>query len=453
MIKDYLLLSNSIKGIFYATLVTFFLPFITNASRRLLFLVLSIVLILAVGLLFSGNRSGWLGCLSGIAFIIYINIKVRRAKKLFVKRAFISLTIAFVCFAFFYKTESSAGRKYIYSISAEMLKKNWVSGVGFGKFKGMFNEYQANYFVFHDIDSRRALLADNTFYAFNDYLQWGIETGIAGVFAMLLSLYLLIRRIRWLQRKYENKKILVASAATLICIGVAALFSYPLQIIPIQTIVLICIGIILFHPGSRQKAENRVGFRITWLFRTLFCGLACIFIVSSMRVMQRKAGVKEAFELAITGYKKQALAKYEELIMRFPKHGDIIYLYAEQLYYTNRLHEALSAIKEAKKYYVDNKVYSLEAKIEDELDLREEAENSYLRAVYMVPNRMRSRFDLLNYYLNQRDTMKAVYWANSILGMPVKIPSEITANLQGQTKKILLKIDVQGHQLMKKKER
>ena len=50
-----------------------------------------------------------------------------------------------------------------------MLKDNWLWGIGHGQFKAKYNEYQAAYFSSHSIDSKEAVLADNSIYAFNDF--------------------------------------------------------------------------------------------------------------------------------------------------------------------------------------------------------------------------------------------------------------------------------------------
>ena len=81
---------------------------------------------------------------------------------------------------------------------------------------------------------------------------------------------------------------------------------------------------------------------------------------------------------------------------------------AQQLYYSNRLAEAKEILDNCRLYYVDNKVYKLKADIEKELKMYPEAEKSYLRAIYMVPNRMGSRLDLLNFYVARNDTTKAI---------------------------------------------
>jgi hypothetical protein len=61
----------------------------------------------------------------------------------------------------------------------------------------------------------------------------------------------------------------------------------------------------------------------------------------------------------------------------------------------------------------------------------------------MVPNRMGSRFELMNFYLSQKDTINAIKWANSILKMPVKVPSERTAYMLKATRAELEKLKQQ----------
>jgi hypothetical protein len=52
----------------------------------------------------------------------------------------------------------------------------------------------------------------------------------------------------------------------------------------------------------------------------------------------------------------------------------------------------------------------------------------------MVPNRMLSRKNLLDFYIERKDTINALYWANSIVNMPVKVRSNITDQLQEKAK-------------------
>lgn len=211
------------------------------------------------------------------------------------------------------------------------------------------------------------------------------------------------------------------------------MFSYPMQIIPIQALVLICVGIIIFFPlTSSSKVESVINA----LVKLGFIFLNIYFIINSIKAVKRKSDVKKAFELSLIGKKSEALRKYEKVLSRHEGKGDVMLLYAEQLYYTNRLREALVILNHAKKYYVDNKLYRLKATIEAELGLFNEAERDFLHSIYMVPNRMTSRFELMNFYLNAGDSIKARNWAKSIVEMPIKVPSFRTELMLKETKKI-----------------
>ena len=437
---DFFLIPNkSIAGIFWAVILLFIFSYYFRQKKKweILALVL-LTLPISCLLLTSESRAGWLGCITGLFYVAYQHISARQRKKLF-----IAATL-FICLFFlalvFYKSDSSSGRKHIYKISSGILRDNWVSGIGLGKLKSHFNEYQANYFFNHSIDNKTALLADNTFYALNDYLQWGIETGLSGLLFLVFILYLIVRRVLFLQKEYNKKPIITAASSGFICIGTASLFSYPMQIWQLQFLALVFIGIIIFLPLVTDSLSLTKKI-VTILIRTTYILLSCFFLFSTISLLKRKRMAKNAFELARAGYRTKAIEEYKKLSSFYPVNGANNLLLAEQLYYSNKLDEALIALQETKKYYVDHKVYKLQAQIENELGKYADAEKSYLRAIYMVPNRMGSRFDLMNFYISRADTLNAVNWANSILKMPVKVPSERSETMLRATKEVLSKLE------------
>lgn len=430
-----IIFNNSIFGILCAAIFIFLLPFIK--SKYLWVKSLSILLSFSVLciLILSNSRSGWLGAFVGAIYLIFLS-----AKKYWIfKRKRIAFFLALVSFLFLltilskYKSDSTKGRLHIYHLSLKLLRENWLHGIGFQKFRVEFNEQQAAYFSNRSLDNNISLLADNTFYAFNDTLQWIIETGIVGFLILVLFFAFLFRRVILLKKTTQTNCFLKSSISTLICLCTASMFSYPIQVIPIQALVLICVGIIIFFPLTSSSKVESV---IYALVKLGFIFLNIYFIINSIKAVKRKSDVKKAFELSLIGKKSEALRKYEKVLSRYEGKGDVMLLYAEQLYYTNRLREALVILNHAKKYYVDNKLYRLKATIEAELGLFKEAERDFLHSIYMVPNRMTSRFELMNFYLNAGDSIKARNWAKSIVEMPIKVPSFRTELMLKETKKI-----------------
>jgi tetratricopeptide (TPR) repeat protein len=163
-------------------------------------------------------------------------------------------------------------------------------------------------------------------------------------------------------------------------------------------------------------------------------------VVNEWNAGKRKQLEREASELTRSGYKIAALEKYSELVRKHPAYGYGWILYSRQLYYFNRIEEARENLREGMNYFVDNMAYKLKADIEKALGDYAGAEKSYLHAIYMVPNRMGSRFNLLNFYAAENDTAKIIFWGISILKMPVKVVSEKTDILLLQTRSVIEKV-------------
>lgn len=291
-----------------------------------------------------------------------------------------------------------------------------------------------------DIDSKRALLADNTFYAFNDYLQWLAETGILGLVLLGLFIYGLVGRINGLIQVYGSRPALMGAIVSLISLFVAALFSYPFQVLPIQFTALILLGINIFFPD--KKVFRNKGERIfTNVTRLIFVPLSAFFLYHSTLHIRSKNWENKAFQLSLAGRKTDVLDLYRKLATHYPAYGHHKYLYAEQCYYMNQLQKADSTLAEAQKKYIDNRVYSLKAKINFEKGNLKEAEQNYLMVIYTVPNRMMSRYDLVIFYANNKDTLKTLQWAYSIRKMPVKVRSEKTDILLNQVNQLVNELE------------
>lgn len=94
---------------------------------------------------------------------------------------------------FMLKLDSSLGRVLIYKVSGQMLKDNWLSGFGFGKFYEQYLYYQSAYFEKGYYTTKELILAGNTHYVFNEYWKLVVELGIWIIAPLVASLYFYIR--------------------------------------------------------------------------------------------------------------------------------------------------------------------------------------------------------------------------------------------------------------------
>lgn len=433
--------NKSIFSILLASQIAFIIPIVyfykqhkilsNFANLFLIGLIAATVILLS----FTQGRAGCIGLAIAIAYMAYQYLSATIFKRLVLFMALpavVFLTAAILL----YKSDSSNGRLLIYKVSAGMLKENWLWGIGHGQFKIQYNQYQAAYFAAHNIDSKEALLADNTFFAFNDLLQAVIENGLVALLFLAAIILFLVFQIKKAKTNADNKHFFTASVASLLCIVTGTLFSYPLQILPIAIQATLCLCIInSFETEKNFQIElPEIGRKIV---STVFILLSTLLLLHFSFYFNYKRESNQAFELKRAGFRQKAIEKYGHLNSSYVQDGNMLYLYAQELYYINQLIQARETLNRAKKSYCTHDVYKLSAAIESELKNYKQAEADYKTAINMVPNRMASRNELFGFYLERKDTASAIYWANSILNMPVKVASEKTKNIRQKTKKIL----------------
>jgi O-antigen ligase len=430
--------NKSIFSILLASQIAFVLPIWHFYKNKKIFSkpvnrgFLALITASFVLLVSTQGRAGCIGFVLALAYTGYKYLSASRVKRIVLYSVFALLTTAM----FLYKSGSSSGRLLIYKVSKSMLKDNWLWGIGQGQFKIHYNQYQASYFASNNIDSKEALLADNSFYSFNDYFQILIENGLIAFLLLISTLLLLVIQIKKPDENPDNMHLFTASIASFICILTGSLFSYSLQIFPIAVQATFCLCIINSFQ-SEKKLQVEIPEKGNKIAKCILILLSILLLIHFSFYFNYKRKSNQAFELKRSGFRQKAIEKYRNLSNSYLQEGKILYFYAQELYYTNQLTQAQETLNKVKKLYCTNDVYKLSADIETELQNYVQAEADYKKAIYMVPNRMISRNELFRYYLERKDTANAIYWANSILNMSVKVPSQKTKNIQQKVRKVL----------------
>lgn len=233
--------NKSMFGILLAAQLLFLLPlFSTEIINRqvpiktaLLLLFISMLLLL----FFTFSRSAWIGFAAGSLFIVSQYFPARRKYRVYYW-LILSLSVIGLSSLIFFKQDSTNGRFFIYKIAGAIYKDYWLKGIGWGQYKVKHNLYQAAYFEKHGINSREALLADNTFYAFNDAGQFIIEGGLAGLVLLLLACYYGLKHIRRLSNIKKYRPIYLSATASLLCIVVASFFLIHFMFFPQPLLLL-----------------------------------------------------------------------------------------------------------------------------------------------------------------------------------------------------------------------
>jgi len=163
------------------------------------------------------------------------------------------------------KPMSASGRVLIWKVSAEMFKKNPISGVGFGNFANTYNLYQAEYFVSEKGSVVNKMTAGQIRHAYNWYLETAAEFGIFGLVVFGIFWWLILEEVykTFVPRKTLNARkelevdyVTLGMGGAVLCLMIMSLFQFPRKIIPTYLIFNVALAWIVNANLVTQKSQE-----------------------------------------------------------------------------------------------------------------------------------------------------------------------------------------------------
>jgi hypothetical protein len=369
--------------------------------------------------LLSINRAFMIGSIVGILFLLLAYKKLHPGRKTILFS--LTLLIALIAtLAIYVKSDSSLGRVLIYKISWNMFAEHPFTGIGWGNFQRDYGLYQAQFFQSGNYTQKEFLLAGNTFYAFNDYWQFIVETGIVGALLVFFSTLLAIKTA-WLRLKGNpNDHLLKLLIAMGIIIGSAALFTHVFEYKEFRIAIVLVLSYVFLPNKSRFNIPYSKGVAVITIVI-----IFSLFQYSFKILKVNNYGKwEQAKTLSSIGYISESRLMYAELYTTFKNDIGFLKDYNDALGGENNFGRKIILLKRILNHCTDNISYLKLADVYEEAGMKKEAELAYITSVNIVPSRFIPRGALLNFYLKNRQYKQANYWRNIILSMPVKVPSE-----------------------------
>lgn len=325
----------------------------------------------------SMSRAAWLAL--GVAALVF-GLKelglVNWIRKHIVAAAIASATIIIVVIGvFFLKKDSAIGRLHIWHMELRAITEEPLIGYGKGSVLGVYGDTQAEYFAEKERPEIITKVAGCPEYAFNEYLKIGVEYGIPAMVGVIAVLILVIA----LLLKYRSP-----FAYGLIAFSVFAFFSYPLEAINIKS-------------DAEMKWES-------------------IRYLANM----------ELYEDAV-----------EELA---PLYNDLkdnyryMYDYGYALHKCKRYQESNKILKDGAKISSDPMFYNIIGKNLEAMGLYEDAEQAYMHAHYMVPQRLYPLTLLMRMNIRLGNDNEALRYGKMILDKPVNERHRTMLRLQSDAR-------------------
>jgi len=229
------------------------------------------VLVMIFVVVLTKSRTALIGLgvvLPTILYFYHRGTKTRRIKsKISLRLGVFALLflLAIPCVHYLYelKPVSAVGRTLIWRVSADMVLKNPVSGVGYGNFANVYNFYQGEFFANGGGTEMQKVSASTIRHAYNWYLETAAEFGFFGLVVFGIFWWLVLMEVYKIFKPYKEYKDIevnylnLGMAGSVLCFMIMCLFHFPYKIIPPYLIFNIALAWIV-NTNEREENQPRI---------------------------------------------------------------------------------------------------------------------------------------------------------------------------------------------------
>lgn len=402
--------------------------------------VLAIIIVLPAGM----SRSAWIAALGACLWVyaMYrmdwkrIKRRIRQHKRFYIIGGILGCVLLSGSNTFLYtlKKDSADGRFLMWKITAKAIRKQPITGTGLGGFPAAYAETQAEYMASGKATEQEKWVSGCPEYAFNEYLQIGLEQGVVGLALFTAWLGLLF------YKGIKNKR--YACCGGLMSLAIFAFSSYPLQL-PEFWIVLIFLGAMSVTPDKDEIHENQAesnGHRwgkCIFLMGIAILGIGLFWMQKDYYRAYQKWSKAQMF------YKNKAyeaaLEVYEPLYPLLKHKPEFLFEAAQCLNKTGQYEKANEYLKRAVLLSSDPMLYYVMAKNEQCLGKYRQAEKHLLHAIDILPERIYPYYLLMNLYTEPSyfQPAKLKMAIDSILTKKPKVESSAIKEMKEKARSML----------------
>ena len=403
--------------------------------------IISIILVVPA----TQSRASWLAVVISSGLLLQLRYKflnklfnqLSKLKKVVLVTILTIIIGASLLGIYHFKKGSSDGRLFIWKTSTEIIKDNPIFGVGFDGFKTHYMNYQASYFS-ENGETREAFVADNSNYAFNEFVQFIVENGCIG-FILLSMLCFFIFKAKTNKEERFLEKILKISLLSVVAF---ACFSYPMQILPTKIILFSCLALLSnLDPEKKVVQINKSSATKNFFVKSFSLIVSIIVSYFGYSYTKKLSDSYLIWEEGLENYQygnyEEAIYNFEQVYPFFSKNGEFLMNYGKTLSISKKNKKAIAILSEAK-LYLNNTI--IETALGDAYKSDKQytnAELAYIKAHNMIPVRFYPLYLLVKLYDETNNTKEAVETANKVLEKEVKVQSTAIEEIKLEMEKIL----------------
>jgi len=395
--------------------------FIFHSNKTAKYILYTALIINIIALPSTMSRTAWIAAVVSIIYVLFGSGKfvgvwaalpapVKKHPRFFILIfAFSMLVGAF--FLWHIKHDSAVGRLLLWKISALAIAD--APFFGNENFASAYGAAQEKYFANNDASISEKLAAGSPDYAFNEYLQIGVEYGLLVLLFELVILGFIIRK------SYREKTFGLSGA--LLSIMVFAFASYPLHL-PVFVAVALLILFAIIINNSRKIYAIIIPVSVL-----LFASLN----LSSYN--QKSQNVSSWTRMQILYRNKcygDVVNRYSTIYDSMSWNPRFVYEYGHSLYKTKKYEVAIPILENAARLSADPMPLNILGECHQALQQYTAAETYYCRAANRIPSRLYPHYLLYFLYCDTgNDSLRRIEY-EQVMNITIKTESPATRDLR-----------------------
>lgn len=408
-------------------------------KRKIVKSILIFILIILFSIIPAGmSRTAWIGIILSCTWILAVDNNwghkisniIKSNRNLFWGYTCIGIFCLIIILLFFFmiKKDSANGRFFIWKNTMSLVMENPWNGHGIGEFPYIYGKKQAEYFSDHSFSAVEEKVAGSPEYAFNDYLQLAVETGIIGLVLFLLLIFYSVKR------GVKNRE--YGFVGCIISLSIFSFGSYPFQMSSFWVIG------IFFLAGCTTSKNNRKIIKNRWKTKSLII-LSFLFIIILDNKITDYHSIMNHWDKAQLLINHDGFlaadACYKKILTNYRHNSFFLFEYAKNLIKLEKYKEANDILKQATKLSCDPMIYNVMGQNYQKMKQYKNAESCYQYAVNLLPGRIYPYYLLTKLYAepNFLHKEKAERMANIVLTKQPKIESKAIEEMRSDVRKLL----------------
>ncbi len=412
--------------------------FLYEKKIILRYLLLGSIIMHLFVIVISFSRTSWISCFVTSLMIAY-HFKLRNIliKKYFLALIFIIFIGIWGAFELYnFKSSSADGRLFIWQNCLQLIKGAPLFGHGYQSFFTEIRYAQISYFKNNLCDIKNGLLADNIYFAYNDYLQITVEYGIVALMMLLFTIYSIFS-FKNTFGKETKLNLLTIVRVSIIAILISMLFSYPLQ----NQTILICFLILIVIVSVYNN--NNIILKIELKRKFVLIGAHTIIIFSILLIYHATNSITNGhkWEKAFTDYEKckgDYITQYNKLFNVLKNDRSFIMNYGFILHNSGNYVRCIDIYEKYGYLCLSSDMYIIFGESYEKIKNYTKAEENYKNASFLVPHLFIPKYKLFKLYRITNQPNKADSIAQRISSMKIKIYSEEVRDIKTEINWYLL---------------